>query len=195
MLFNGSANATRRQALLPLHEVFAGRDQRRLRLLDVGCGTGRFLDAFKQAWPRLPALGVDLSEAYVAEAKRHLRRWCWINVMVANGEALPVKDESQDAVTSIFMFHELPPKVRRVVLREFARVLKPGGRLVVVDSLQIGDEPDYDGMLELFPQSYHEPYYRSYLKEDFGRIAADCGLAHIRDVNAFVSKVMVFDKR
>jgi len=40
VLFNGSANATRRQALLPLHEVFAGRDQRRLRLLDVGCGTG-----------------------------------------------------------------------------------------------------------------------------------------------------------
>jgi hypothetical protein len=64
-----------------------------------------------------------------------------------------------------------------------------------VDSLQIGDEPDYDGMLELFPQSYHEPYYRSYLKEDFGSIAADCGLTHIADVNAFVSKVMVFDKR
>jgi hypothetical protein len=41
--------------------------------------------------------------------------------------------------------------------REFARVLKPGGRLVVVDSLQMGDEPDYDGMLELFPQNYHEP--------------------------------------
>ena len=195
VLFNGSANATRRQALLPLHEVFAGRDQRRLRLLDVGCGTGRFLDALKQAWPRLPALGVDLSEAYVAEAKRHLQRWCWLNLMVANGEALPVKDQSQDAVTSIFMFHELPPKVRRVVLREFARVLKRGGRLVVVDSLQIGDQPDYDGMLELFPQSYHEPYYRSYLKEDFLGIAADCGLAHIRDVNAFVSKVMVFDKR
>jgi len=195
VLFNGSANATRRQALLPLHEVFAGRDQRRLRLLDVGCGTGRFLDALKQAWPRLPALGVDLSEAYVAEAKHHLKRWCWLNLMVANGEALPVKDESQDGVTSIFMFHELPPKVRRVVLREFARVLKRGGRLVVVDSLQIGDQPDYDGMLELFPQSYHEPYYRSYLKEDFRGIAADCGLAHIRDVNAFVSKVMVFDKR
>ena len=195
VLFNGSANATRRQALLPLHEVFAGRDQRRLRLLDVGCGTGRFLDALKQAWPRLPALGVDLSEAYVAEAKHHLKRWCWLNLMVANGEALPVKDESQDAVTSIFMFHELPPKVRRIVLREFARVLKRGGRLVVVDSLQIGDQPDYDGMLELFPQSYHEPYYRSYLKEDFRGIAADCGLAHIRDVNAFVSKVMVFDKR
>ncbi len=195
VLLNGTANATRRQALGPLHEVFAGRDQRRLRLLDVGCGTGRALDFFKQAWPRLPALGIDMSEAYVAEARRHLKRWCWINFIIANGEAIPLEDESQDAVTSIFMFHELPPKVRRIVFRELARVLKRGGRLVLVDSLQIGDEPDYDGMLELFPQSYHEPYYASYLKEDFGGMATACGLTHIRDVNAFVSKVMVFDKR
>jgi ubiquinone/menaquinone biosynthesis C-methylase UbiE len=194
VLFNGSANATRRQALVPLHEVFAGRDQRRLRLLDVGCGTGRFLDFCKQAWPRLPAAGLDMSEAYVAEAKRHLRHWCWISLMVANGETIPLPDESQDAVTSIFMFHELPPKVRRIVFGEFARVLKRGGRLVVVDSLQIGDEPDYDGMLELFPQNFHEPYYASYLDEDFAAIGRACGLTHRRDVNAFVSKVMVFDK-
>ena len=73
-------------------------------------------------------------------------------------------------------------------------VLKPGGRLILVDSLQRGDQPDYDGLLELFPQNYHEPYYRSYTKEDFSALAAACGLAHIRDVKAFVSKVMVFDK-
>jgi ubiquinone/menaquinone biosynthesis C-methylase UbiE len=194
VLLHGTANATRRQALPPLLEVFAGRDQRRLRLLDVGCGTGRALDFFKQAWPRLPALGIDMSEAYVTEAKRHLRRWCWINLVVANGEALPLKNESQDAVTAVFLFHELPPKVRRVVFGELARVLKRGGRLVVLDSLQTGDEPDYDGMLELFPQNYHEPYYVTYLKEDFGAIAKACGLTPIRDVKAFVSKVMVFDK-
>jgi ubiquinone/menaquinone biosynthesis C-methylase UbiE len=84
--------------------------------------------------------------------------------------------------------------VRRFVFREVARVLKPGGRLILVDSLQIGDEPDYDGMLELFPRSYHEPYYASYLKEDFGTMARDYGLTPVRNVNAFVSKVMVFDK-
>src|SRR5262249_36271563 len=145
VLLNGTANAIRRQGLRPLHEVFARRDQRRLRLVDVGCGTGRFLDFFKQAWPRLSALGIDMSEAYIAEARRHLKRWCWIDFIIANGEAIPLEDQSQDAVTSIFMFHELPPKVRRVVFREFARVLKRGGRLVLVDSLQIGDEPDYDG--------------------------------------------------
>ena len=41
VLFNGTANAMRRQALPQLQEVFAGRDQRKLRLLDIGCGTGR----------------------------------------------------------------------------------------------------------------------------------------------------------
>src|ERR1700730_14581488 len=183
-----------RQALPPLREVFAGRDQRRLSLLDVGCGTGRFLDFVKQSWPRMPALGLDLSEAYVKEAKRHLQRWSRTDLMVGNAESIPLPDESQDAVTSIFMFHELPPKVRRIVLSEFARVLKPGGRLVLVDSLQHGDEPDYDGLLELFPQSFHEPYYLSYIKKDFAALCQDRGLTYIRNARAFVSKVIVFDK-
>src|SRR5271166_170130 len=140
----------------------------------------------------LPVPGIDLSEAYVKHAKRHLRCWSRVHLSVANAESLPVVDDSQDALIRIFLFHELPPKVRRVVLRECARVLKPGGRLVLVDSLQRGDRPDYDGLLELFPQSYHEPYYRSYLDEDFAALAAAHCLVHVRNVNAFISKVMVF---
>jgi len=66
--------------------------------------------------------------------------------------------------------------------------------LILVDSLQRGDEPDYEGLLELFPQNYHEPYYLSYAKEDFRALAAACGLAHVRNIKAFVSKVIVFDK-
>ena len=103
-------------------------------------------------------------------------------------------DSSCEAVTSIFMMHELPPKVRRAVLAEAARVLKPGGRLILMDSLQRGDEPDYDGMLSRFPEHYHEPYFQSYLTEDFPGIAHLSGLAFQYDIRAFVSKVMVFDK-
>jgi hypothetical protein len=65
---------------------------------------------------------------------------------------------------------------------------------VLLDSLQRGDEPDYDGTLERFPRNYHEPYYASYIGEDFSAIARRFGLTHKRDVKAFVSKVMVFDK-
>jgi hypothetical protein len=46
-----------------LHEVFAGRDQRELKLLDIGRGTGRFLDFAKQARPRLQILGLDMFDA------------------------------------------------------------------------------------------------------------------------------------
>lgn len=194
ILFNGSANAIRRQALPQLHEVFAGRDQRKLRLIDVGCGTGRFLDSLKQVWPRLAILGVDMSEAYVKYARGNLKRRSRLNLCVGKAEALPVPGASQDALTSIFLLHELPPKVRRIVFRECARVLQPKGRLVLVDSLQRGDRRDYDGLLELFPRSYHEPYYQSYLNEDFVAVAKSCGLTHIRNVEAFIAKVMVFDK-
>jgi ubiquinone/menaquinone biosynthesis C-methylase UbiE len=114
--------------------------------------------------------------------------------VVGKAEAIPLPDRSQDAVTSIFLFHELPPQVRRRALRECARVLKPGGRLILQDSLQRDDHNDYDGLLQLFPQNYHEPYYASYTKEDFAALASACGLVPVRSVLAFVSKIMVFDK-
>jgi ubiquinone/menaquinone biosynthesis C-methylase UbiE len=194
VLFKGTANAMRRQALPPLAEAFKGRDQRKLRLIDLGCGTGRFLDFVKQAWPRLPALGLDMSEAYIGHARRHLKRWSRINFVAANAEAIPARDSSCDAVTSIFMLHELPPKARRTIIGEAARVLRPGGRLVLVDSLQRGDEPEYDDMLDWFPRRYHEPYYESYVTEDIRAVGCRTGLVHRGDTKAFVSKVMVFDK-
>ena len=54
--------------------------------------------------------------------------------------------------------------------------------------------PSVDGLLEVFPQNFHEPYYASYLSEPFSELASRCGLRHVRDERAFVSKVMVFDK-
>jgi ubiquinone/menaquinone biosynthesis C-methylase UbiE len=98
-----------------------------------------------------------MSEAYLKHAQRHLKHWTWTRFVAGKAEAIPLPDNSQDAVTSTFLFHELPPKVRHITIRECARVLKPGGRLVILDSLQRGDHPDYDGLLELFPQNYHEP--------------------------------------
>ena len=66
--------------------------------------------------------------------------------------------------------------------------------MIIQDSLQRDDQKDYKGLLQLFPQNYHEPYYASYTKEDFGTLALACGLVHVRSVMAFVSKIMVFTK-
>jgi len=84
---------------------------------------------------------------------------------------MPFADAEFDVVTCIYLFHELPPRIRRAAVAEIRRVLRPGGTLIFVDSLQTGDEPDYDGTLELFPVAFHEPYYESYLREDLDRLS------------------------
>ena len=57
------------------------------------CGTGRFMDAIKQVWPRLPVLGIDMSEAYLSHVTRYLRRWSRVNLAAAKAESLPVADK------------------------------------------------------------------------------------------------------
>ncbi|WMS43321.1 class I SAM-dependent methyltransferase [Acuticoccus sp. MNP-M23] len=190
-LFFGAAAAMRRQALVPVAERAAEVDQRTLRLLDVASGSGAFLRDLATAFPRLPVIASDLSEPYVELARGRLNPAARGGAVVAPAERLPFADGSFDILTNIYLFHELPPKVRPLVAAEFARVLKPGGRAVVVDSLQSGDTPLLDGLLELFPQMFHEPYYRSYLTTDFDQLFAAAGLEVEASWSAFVSKVFV----
>ena len=104
VLFNGSANAIRRQALPALHEVFAGRDQRELSLLDIGCGTGRFLDFVKQAWPRLAVHGLDMSDAYIRHARRHLRGRARTSFAVGKAEAIRFPTTARMPSPAFFCF-------------------------------------------------------------------------------------------
>ncbi|MEL6297280.1 MAG: class I SAM-dependent methyltransferase [Pseudomonadota bacterium] len=190
-LFYGSAALMRRAAARHVLSAVVGRDQRKLALADVACGTGRFLREVRGALPALKLTGIDLSEAYLTEARRHMQGVRPAEFIFGNAEKLPLEDASQDIVTCIFLFHELPPEVRRRVTAEFARVLKPGGTLVFMDSLQMGDRPDWDGMIEAFPVRFHEPYYRHYAIDDLDDVFSAAGLApHVQEL-AFLSKIMV----
>jgi SAM-dependent methyltransferase len=88
----------------------------------------------------------------------------------------------------------LPPRVRRETAREVARILKPGGVFVLADSIQTGDAADLDRMLEYFPVGFHEPYFSSYMKEDFEALFSEAGLALEETELAFLTKVMRFRK-
>lgn len=194
VLFGGGAEAMRRQALVPLKRVIEERGVRRARLIDLACGTGRFLRAVKSNYPRLAVAALDLSPFYLDEARRALAPWSRTEFLAAPAERVPCADGSFDLATAVFLFHELPARERRQVAGEMARLLRPGGAAILVDSIQLGDVPDYDALIEYFPLAFHEPYYAQYAGEDLAGLFAEAGLALEESRLAYLSKVMVFRK-
>jgi ArsR family transcriptional regulator len=112
-----------------LLELFGAEPPR--SLLDIGTGTGRVLQLMA---PRIGfGLGVDLSREMLAVARASLDRTSLRNCQVRHGDMyhLPLPDGSFDAATlhNVLRFADDPG----AALAEAARVLRPGGRLVVVD--------------------------------------------------------------
>lgn len=64
---------------------------------------------------------------------------------------------------------------RRRAATTIARILKPGGVLIVVDSLQLDDKQGWDGLVA-FPHRFHEPYYAHYADDDLVSMFTRSGL-------------------
>lgn len=121
-------------------------DELRLRgdetVLDLGCGRGAVLLSAAKRLPRGRAIGVDLwradqtdnsAEATLANAALESVA-DRVDVRTADMTALPLADESVDAVVSSLAIHNIPtPTGRRRALDEAVRVLRPGGRLAIAD--------------------------------------------------------------
>lgn len=194
-LFLGTADIMRRQVIPPLVEHFRQRGEARPRILDVACGTGRTLRQMAAALPRAKYYGVDLSPYYVESARRLLRDAAHDASFVAeNAEAMPFRDDFFDAVTCVYLFHELPRNARRNVLREMFRVVRPGGLIVVEDSAQYAEAEDVAFFLERFSEEFHEPFHRDYLRDDLEGQLRECGFRVQRTEACFVSKIVVGEK-
>ena len=98
---------------------------------DLGCGSGP-LSAALAPFVR-QVIAVDGSEAMLVAAKQRLRSLDNVEVRRGELEALPIADGALDAATLILVLHHLPDPGK--VVREVARVLRPGGKLLVVDML------------------------------------------------------------
>lgn len=194
VLFGGTTDAMRRQALVPIGDWLAASDQPSPTLLDVGAGTGQFLAQLRRSFGSIQPIALDLSRPYLAEAARRTARAGGVETVQAPAEDLPLADASVDIVTTIFLLHELPRQVRAKAAAEMARVLKPGGLLVMLDSLQFGDHEPYDPLLEFFPQAFHEPYYLDYARSDLCALFERQGLVLTGRDRAYMAKRLTFQK-
>lgn len=190
ILFAGSADAMRRQILPPLVEKL--RDLKKPRILELGCGSGTATRFLSLALPRAEIWAVDLSTPYIEAAReRGLPNTSFLAADATDLSSCPdLESGGFDAIVSVFLFHELPEKERVKVFAEAARFLKPGGLLVVADSLQLGDRPRLDGSLRDFPVHFHEPFYANYIKRPLRRMVAKAGFVGIREETAFFNKVL-----
>jgi len=122
-------------------------------ILDVGCGTGTLGIAAKQrVGPTGSVQGIDASPEMIARANAKGRK-AGLDIVFRNEsiEALSFRDAQFDVVLSTLMLHHLPRQVRERGVREMRRVLKPGGRLLVVD---FGGLEQQKGLLAHFHQRH-----------------------------------------
>jgi ubiquinone/menaquinone biosynthesis C-methylase UbiE len=117
-----------------LLEQITERDE---ALLDVGCGTGVFAQSALARFPRLRVWGLDLSAKMLDQGQPRLRalgeRLC---VVRGDSERLPFADASFDVVTCSHSFHHYPRQA--LVVAEMHRVLRPGGKLLILDGYRDG---------------------------------------------------------
>jgi ubiquinone/menaquinone biosynthesis C-methylase UbiE len=189
VLFAGSADAMRRLILKPLKQKFSGNGKG-LRILEIGAGTGRATEFAQMAFPQAHITALDLSEAYLRLARKKTRTLKKTDFIQGDGADLPFKDQQFDAVYSVFLFHELPLEIREKVISESLRVLKPGGFVGLVDSLQIGDNPTFDRALTDFPKEFHEPFYKNYITHPMEELFSQLGVSDTRSETGFFSKVV-----
>jgi ubiquinone/menaquinone biosynthesis C-methylase UbiE len=191
ILFNGTADAMRRRLIRPLLNQLGGRHADPIRVLDIATGTGRTLRQLRGALPKAQLVGLDLSSSYLRQASR------WLSeipgelpqLVQGNGEELPFAREVMQAVTCVFLFHELPGEARQKVLDEAWRVLEPGGVLVLADSIQLDDSPTFGAVMENFRRVFHEPYYRDYIADNIPERLQRSGFEVIEAKSYFMTRV------
>jgi ArsR family transcriptional regulator len=133
--------------------------------LDLGTGTGRMLELFRERYRR--GLGIDLSPAMLAYARAKLERSETSRAHVRQGDIydLPLADQTVSAAVMHQVLHFMSDPQRAV--REAARVLAPGGRLLIVDFAP--------HELEFLRDQYaHERL--GFSTQQVGQWLADCGL-------------------
>jgi ubiquinone/menaquinone biosynthesis C-methylase UbiE len=183
ILFSGTAGAMRRLILPVLRQAREGR------WLELGSGAGSATRPVLETFKKTRVTALDLSSPYLKVARERLHRYTKLDFVQGDATQTSFQNDSFDAVYSVYILHELPQAEREQLVREAYRVLKPGGILVLADSLQLDDEPELNWALQRFPKVYHEPFYKNYSQDKLETLIERVTGAKAESDHVFFTKV------
>ncbi len=133
---------------------------------DIGAGSGFVTEGLLRRGFRV--IAVDRSEAMLEEMRRKFGEGAAVEYRIGEAESLPLEDGSVDYVfANMYLHHVESPSA---AIREMARIVKPGGRLVITDL----DRHDFD-----FLRTEHCDRWMGFDRPDVARWFAEAGLVDV----------------
>jgi ubiquinone/menaquinone biosynthesis C-methylase UbiE len=152
------------------------------RILDVGCGTGEFARMAVERFPKLTIIGLDATPAMVELARAKLAGRSRVTFQVSQADALPFGAEQFDAVVCANALHHL--RAPQQALQEWVRVLRPGGRLIVVDWCR---DFWHCRLMHYWLRVFDRTYAAMLVLADLQQMAEELGLA-VESASRFMAK-------
>jgi ubiquinone/menaquinone biosynthesis C-methylase UbiE len=173
------------------------------KVLDLGCGPATQLAQVASLNPQTEFIGVDLSDAMLDSARKHVAAYGITNVQFRHGDICNLndfQDRSVDAVISTMALHHLPARKHLdACFREISRVVKPDGAVYLTD---FGRLKSLRSVIDLaYMNAAHQPhifsldYERSlraaFLYEEFAAAAGEYLPSHVRLYGTFMVPLLV----
>lgn len=144
--------------------------------LDIGCGTGWAVYYAASQITSGNVYGLDLSGEMIEKAKITTSEFTNVQFLKSSAENIPLEDKSVDYAICTNSFHHY--KKPLTVLREIFRVLKPSGKIYILD---LSSDEFFGKIINKFNKITDSGHVNLYSSADFKELFTDSGLNHVED--------------
>jgi demethylmenaquinone methyltransferase/2-methoxy-6-polyprenyl-1,4-benzoquinol methylase len=161
---------TFRMRVMVVDFTAAAKDE---RILDIATGTGQQAFAFGKRGYEIVGIDVSSDMLKIACGKN---KYQTVSLALTDATALPFADNCFNTSTASFGLHEMPQHIREKVIQEMARVIKPEGKIVIVDYALPRNSVARHFFYSLI-RVYEGKYYPQFVNSDLEATLKKCGIS------------------